>query len=79
MAQKESHWNNITCPYFKSSDFKTRSISCEGPLEGSFIKQTFRSGSDLAGWEKKYCKGIFLNRLCPIYALLNWKYEQEGR
>lgn len=75
--KKQSHWASITCPFFCESDYKSRSISCEGKLDGTHIKITFNNNNSLFAWQNKYCKSIGANKECQIYQLANLKYDTD--
>ena len=67
-----SHWKKIKCPFFKSDNFN--SISCEGCIEKSYIRQAFKDRSVKEQWQDKYCMRIDAFKECPVYGAANQKY-----
>ncbi|MBQ9531138.1 MAG: hypothetical protein IJR70_03590 [Eubacterium sp.] len=71
-----SHWKNIKCPFFRSDNYN--SISCEGCLEKTSLRHTFKSRFIKDDWQEKYCMKISKCRECPIYRIADNKYSDES-
>jgi len=63
----------IKCPFYLSENFN--SVSCEGYVEGSALRQIFKGKQQKDKWQKKYCVKVISCMSCPIYKLANEKYD----
>ncbi len=66
------HWYKIKCPFFKSDNFN--SITCEGCVEKSIVRQVFSTKYIKEGWQARYCMEIKGCEKCPVHMLANKKY-----
>lgn len=64
---------DVKCPFFVS--WRTTSVSCESFIKGaSTVRINFPREYEMSNFVRKNCYCI--NPQCPIYKLLNEKYEK---
>ena len=64
------------CPFYKRES--KYMISCEGFYSGSELATRFKKAKEKEGWQKKVCFNLEMCPLCPVYNLLQAKYENIG-
>lgn len=68
-------WAKVVCPFFHGDNGV--SIICEGCYEDSSIRQTFANGTLRKEWEELYCNEHKMYEKCPIYSIVNHKYDVQ--
>ncbi|MBR3737525.1 MAG: hypothetical protein IKN26_02190 [Eubacterium sp.] len=69
----KAHWYKIKCPFFKGDNFN--SINCEGSVEKSIIRQSFKNKIIKEGWQARYCMEVKGCEACPIHKVAYEKYN----
>ena len=65
----------VVCPFF----FKQEGgkLYCDGFKEGVYIHLSFRSNSLLNSHKAQHCHNISGYKKCPIYPLIEKRYEED--
>lgn len=64
----------VQCPFYKYDDGK-KGITCEGAVNGCINRTLFYTAKRQRSHLEKYCCKVY--RACPVYQMLNKKYENE--
>lgn len=67
----------VKCPFYRNHD--ANRIVCEGLAEGNTINLVYESQADKKQYMNETCNSILGCRDCPIYILLDQKYEEVER
>lgn len=65
----------VLCPFFREEDHAK--IRCEGFAKGNSIQVSFENKELLKAHKRRYCYTIAKHRQCPLYPVINKKYEEE--
>ena len=66
----------VKCPFYRNHD--PNRIVCEGLSKGNTINLVFESQPERAKYMKDVCYDLLGCRDCPIYMMLDQKYEEEA-
>lgn len=66
----------VVCPFYRKTD--TNRIVCEGLCEGNTINLVYESRERKRQYMKNMCESIEDCKKCPIYALLDGMYDEQG-
>ena len=66
----------VKCPFYRTSS--PGRIVCEGVDKGNNINLTFEDRADKVKYMKEVCYDLLGCRDCPIYIMLEQKYEEDG-
>lgn len=66
----------VECPFYHRHE--TNKIVCEGLCEGNTINLVYESQADRKLYMKENCNSILGCRDCPIYIMLDSKYEEDS-
>ena len=64
----------VLCPFYTQED--GAKIRCEGFSEGNSLQTSFATKELLKAHKRKYCYCIAKHRQCPLYPIINKKYEE---
>lgn len=76
MSRKYYHWHNIECPFFRCDE--ALYITCEGAVDDTLNRLTFKNKEQRMDFEKKFCYSILSCIRCPVYKMIFEKYEAEN-
>ena len=65
----------VSCPFY-SQESGTK-IRCEGFCHDNSLQTTFETKELLKAHKRKYCYTISKHKSCPLYPVINKKYEEE--
>jgi hypothetical protein len=65
----------VLCPFYSQED--NAKIRCEGFAKGNSIQVSFENKELLKAHKRRYCYCIAKHRQCPLYPVINKKYEEE--
>lgn len=66
----------VQCPFYRRHE--ANKIVCEGLCKGNTINLVYESQEDKKAYMKNICYSILESRDCPIYLMLNQRYEEDG-
>lgn len=67
----------VKCPYYRNHD--ANRIVCEGLCEHNTINLVYQSQAERSKYMKTVCYDILGSRDCPIYMMLDQKYEEDTK
>jgi hypothetical protein len=67
----------VKCPFYRNHD--ANRIVCEGLAEGNTVNLVYESQAERKQYMKEVCDDILGCRDCPIYLMLNQKYEEDEK
>ena len=65
----------VKCPFYRRHD--ANRIVCEGLANGNTINLVYESTADKKNYMKEVCYSILECRDCPVYIMLDQKYEDK--
>lgn len=66
----------VSCPFYSSESGSK--IRCEGFSRTNSIQTSFVTKEHLAAHKIRFCKHITKHKDCPLYTIINKKYEEGG-
>lgn len=66
---------DIVCPFFSKESKQQRSITCEGPQDGTTVQLNFVSNVERLRWLQRHCTN-FKYQSCPVCEMAAAKYEE---
>ena len=66
----------VKCPFYRNHD--ANRIVCEGLCDGNTINLVYESQVEKKKYMSNVCSSILDSRDCPIYILLEQKYEEKN-
>jgi hypothetical protein len=67
---------DVVCPYFSKECKKQRSITCEGPQDGTTVQMNFAREVERMRWLQRHCM-MWDYETCPICKMAAEKYEER--
>ena len=64
----------VKCPFYRNHD--ANRIVCEGLCKGNTINLVYESQAEKKAYMKEVCNSILGCRDCPVYIMLDQKYEE---
>lgn len=65
----------VACPFYSQENGSK--IRCEGFADNNSLQTTFETKELLKAHKRRFCYTLSRHRECPLYAIINKKYEEN--